>query len=401
MPVESHMPSAFDEPATPIGASVRFRPRADVRGAQRARFDLGRIANELGLERVVALCSERFSATRFAADVRDSLGDRLVDIVVVRTAEPSSDDVRIVAAKARTGGPDGLLAIGSGSILSLAKLAVLELATEDFERFVWSTEPNHRTVSIPTLPDRLIPLIAMPTVAGSGSEVNQFAAVRHPSGRYKLSVRGPQLIPAVTVLDPELSCTAPATVTLGSAVNALSHCVEAIYSLQAQPFSDALALGAAGLIAASLPRCLVDPADMEARQSLLTASAMSSLAFSDAMLGLHAALCHAIAIRTEARYPDIQAVVFGHALRHEFSVISDPVERVCSAMGIDVSDAPSEALAGWVSTLGAPTRLREIGVPRDVLPELATIAAADRCLAFDPRAVPTIGQLLRIYEEAW
>jgi alcohol dehydrogenase class IV len=218
----------------------------------------------------------------------------------------------------------------------------------------------------------------------------------------RISLRGRDLAPRVALLDAELGTTAPPRLTIGAGLNALAHCVEAMYSRSAQPMSSALALGGAELLGRSIPSCVRDPSDLAARQDQLLGSAMSSLAFASAMLGLHAAFTHAIsAVSERVLYTDAQCVIFPLVLRFKSDVIDAVLRPLANAMDLTSGSSPSHAIADWSVELGGPTRLRDIGVRRDELERMSVAAFNDRCVAWDPRTVESPNELSVLFSEAW
>ena len=367
-----------------------------------SRQHVAAAASALGLSRVLLVASRRVLESSSGGEVVERLGNRRIATYDGLGGEPDVADARRLANYAKTVHADGVLVVGSGATLGLAKCAVVDLASDgSLEDFQWSFDPASSMPQGPPLPSSLLPIIALPTTAGSGSEVNGFGSVRHSDRGHKVAVRGAGLAPRVAILDGELTTSASPRLTAGTGLNALSHCVESLYSKQAQPFSDGLALEAARRMAWSLPRCVRDGSDLEARQEQLVASAMSSMAFANAMLGVHAALCHALAIATDVVYGDAQSVIFGRALAFRSEVIEPATAQICEVMGLGGPGSPHERLAEWADNLGGPTRLRDIGVDRTQLASLASVAFNDRCVAADPRPVRDQGDLLDILEQAW
>ncbi len=258
-----------------------------------------------------------------------------------RWQEVPSD--RIAEAVAATKPADGVLAIGGGSAIDLAKAISAETG---------------------------LPLVSVPTTY-AGAEWTSYFGVRDPGRRMQGGGGGAH--PTAIVYEPELTLELPAETTVGTAMNALAHCAEALYAQGHNTAADDEALAGARLIAAWLPRVVSAPRDLEARTELLRGACHGGAALSGSMLALAHAMAQAVGGRYGLPHGTLNGICLPPVLRFNAAFVPDAVARFGAAVG-----APGEDPAGCVEALAAlagPTRLGELGVPEDDLPALAADAA--------------------------
>lgn len=288
---------------------------------------------------------------------------------------PQDSEVSVVeraAAAMKEAGADGIVALGGGSVLDTAKAVNIVFT-------LGGHLVDHQGVG--TLDVALSPFIALPTTAGTGSEVSQHAMVRDAAHHAKLPFVSPTLAADVAILDPELSVSMPAKVTAATGLDAMTHAVEALFANNASPITDALALGAARDIAAWLPRAVKDGSDLEARGRMLLAASQAGLAFSNAGVGIVHACAHACGALRGVPHGVASAVLLPHGTAFNTEAAPDKVALLCGVLGDDV---PAR-LAELVRAAGLPTRLRDAGVREEDLEPLADYAEMDGALIFNPR----------------
>jgi len=281
---------------------------------------------------------------------------------VARWREVPSD--RIAEAVAAGSGAEGVLAIGGGSAIDLGKAISAAMA---------------------------LPLVSVPTTY-AGAEWTSYFGVRDPERRMRGGGGGAR--PVAIVYEAELTLELPAATTVGTAMNALAHCAEALYVEGHNPAADEHALAGARLIAEWLPRVVATPDSLEARTELLRGACHGGAALGGSMLGLAHAMAQAIGGHYGLPHGTLNGICLPPVLRFNTPFAPDPVARFGAAVG-DPEDPAGrvEALAG----LAGPTRLRDLDVPENDLPVLAA-AAAERGgnLANPKPASPDeIEQLLR------
>jgi maleylacetate reductase len=293
----------------------------------------------LGAARVLLLASDRH-----AAPVLDVLGERVVGhyrAVVQHVPLAAATEARALAADLR---PDALLAVGGGSAIGFAKAVALEVDA---------------------------PMVAVPTTY-SGSEMTTIWGLTE-DGR-KQTGTDPRVAPRVVVYDPELTLGLPPRVAGPSGMNALAHCVEALYGPRANPVTALLALEGIRALHRSLPAVCATPGDLEARTDALYGAYLAGTALATAGAGLHHRTCHVLGGMFGLDHGDTNAVVLGHALAYNAPAIPEALARIECALGR--GDAPG-ALFDLAAAVEAPTSLAAIGMPADGLDEATRRVVAE------------------------
>ncbi len=358
--------------------------------------DLAKDTAALGCTRLMLLCGPRTRASGVFARVREALGPLAVH-VFDRVVEHSSTRVVTEAARrARAEGIDGLVAIGGGSASDTAKGVAIVLAEGGpIERHASRFEPPDRF--FPTeLPRPKIPVVAVPTTA-SAAEVTPGLGIRNDEGK-KLLFWDVKLACRLIVLDPAANIEVPASVMASTSMNGFAHCAEGLYSRLRNPISDALALHGIRLFARALPAMVRDPASIEHRAQVLTAAHLSGMVISNARVGIHHAVCHCLGARGGLAHGVANSIMLPHALAYNRDAAAPALAAIAEAMG--PADA-IEAVRRLQQDSGVPSRLRDTGLDRTLLPAIAEDTLHDRGLYFNPRRTATAAPILEMLEQAW
>jgi 4-hydroxybutyrate dehydrogenase len=305
---------------------------------------------------------------------------------------PTETNLRECLARYRERGCDGIVAFGGGASLDLAKLVGLmathEPPLEQYAILNGGTSRIGRDVP---------PLIAVPTTAGSGSEVGRAALLRLGSGR-KLGFLSPHLLPRAAVCDPELTLSVPPRLTAATGMDAISHCVETYCSTRINPVADAIALDGLARGWRAIRRAHADGADLEAREQMMQCSLMGGLAFQKGLGAVHS-LSHPLGALEGLRlhHGTLNALFLAPVLRFNAEACPEKMASLARTMGLPDADV-AKAFDGLVRELGLPRRLRELGVTKEDLAPLAAHAAQDHCSATNPRRFDAAAAQ-RLYEE--
>ncbi len=356
--------------------------------------DLQAELSQIEARRYLLVSDRTLERLGLPARVAASLEDAGVEVVGSFLDVPENSEVsavRACAEEAVAAGAEGLVALGGGSVIDTAKCADILLSEGGYLVDDYS--------GAGTLTRPLKPLIAIPTTAGTGSEVTQAAVILDEAGSVKLSFSDKFLLPTLAVLDPELTVSLPPRLTASTAMDALSHAVESYVSPQWSPMSEALAAGAARLIFVNLEAAVADGSDLEARGALLTAAAMAGIAFSHAMVGCVHGMAHAVGGLYHVAHGAANAILLPHGLAYNREVVGerlgglapfvsgltsdeeqlDPADRVIAAI---------RNLAGRLNGAGVlATRLRDVGVPKEGLAAVAEATVRDGTSFYNPREV--------------
>lgn len=279
---------------------------------------------------------------------------------------------------------NGVIGLGGGSCLGLAKAV------------------GHRSQ---------LPIIAIPTTY-AGSEMTAVYGITEQAtdGRSrKVTVRDKGAIPRLVIYDPQLTLGLPAGITASTAINALAHAIEALYSVTANPLSTALALQAIPSLHNALPQCLAQPQQLAARVELMQGAHLAGAALSTVSMALHHGLCHVLGGTAGLPHGVANAIMLPHALRFNLPVATKVLAQVAEMMGVSRPEAPpiasatnaAEYISDFIGQLGLPQRLREVGLSQSDLPYLAQIAFQNQTIHQNPRPVVSAGQLESILRAAW
>jgi len=355
-----------------------------------ARASLGAEAAALGMGRPLVVTD----AGVRAAVLADALGAVGASWPVFDgvSANPVGAEVHAGAAAYRASGCDGVLAVGGGAPMDVGKLVRLALGharpLHEFDDAI----DGGRHVKGP-----LVPMIAMPTTAGTGSEVGRSGVVTLPETGRKTVIFAPPLIPSVALCDPELTFGLPPRPTAATGMDALTHGIEAYLAKGYHPMADAIALEAVRLVARSLRRAVADGQDLAARTDMMMAAAMGAVAFQKG-LGVCHAMAHPLSNLAGLHHGLANALMLPAALRHNAPVVPDRLADVAQALGEEREAARApDAVALLRDDVGLPDRLSACGVSPGMLDALADGAARDSCLLGNPRSTTT-GELRAMYE---
>jgi alcohol dehydrogenase len=302
-------------------------------------------------------------------------------------ANPTTDDIAAgaeTAAEFAAAGRAVLVAVGGGSSIDAAKGIALAAVNPERGRGL----DYHNQFSRPGLP-----IVAIPTTAGTGAETNAFGVVTDPLTRTRFYVGHASTRPAAAILDPVLTLGLPAPATAATGFDALTHAIESFVSVRANPWADGIALQVISMIAAYLPRACADGTDLEARAHLLLASHMAGIGMATTGLGLAHAIGHAIGGRYDVAHGASLAMVLPQVLGFAATVRRDRLEAIAFALG--AGDRAVDAERNATACVGAVADLRDAirlpaspaaaGIGQADYAGLAATALADEVLANTPR----------------
>jgi alcohol dehydrogenase len=312
---------------------------------------------------------------------------------------PTTDDVDACVAAARDAGADVLVGFGGGSSIDTAKGANFLLTNGGRMEDYWHAgNPDARAPSAPFLP-----LVAVPTTAGTGSEVQSHTLIADARTHRKMAIGDPKAAPVTALLDPLLTVTLPPRVTACTGIDALVHAVETAVTLRRTPLSLLYSREAFRLLTAHFPTVLHAPGDVEARGGVLLGAAYAGIAIENSMLGAAHSCANPLTARFDVVHGQAVGVMLPHVVRHN---AADPTARAAYAeLAAFVPGLPPTpvALADHLHALltlsGLRTSLRPLGVTEDALPALAEDAARQWTARFNPRPVAT-EDFLSLYRAA-
>jgi alcohol dehydrogenase class IV len=324
---------------------------------------------------------------------------------------PNPDVASIDAAAAafRAAGADLLIGLGGGSPLDGAKAAREVLGGPpgaSIADYVLALRDRARPV--PLVRD-MPPIIGIPTTAGTGAEVTPWAIITDAAERQKKSVGGANLVPSVALIDPGLTMGLPAHLTAATGMDALSHCIEAYVSTNTAPAAiDPLALYGIGLIGRHLPTAVAQPGDEAAREALMLGAMIGGMAISTRWLGAAHALAHQLSTFAGVHHGLACSLMLPHQMAFSLPAAVERYGHIAAALDPALAGLPAhqaaegvvEAVWRLVAAIGLPTRLRDVGITEEMIPELTQHARRDLNWATNPRPV-TEGDLEAMYRAAY
>src|SRR6202158_5943981 len=364
--------------------------------------ELGTEAGLLGMRRPLLVTDAGVKAAGLLDTALEALRGSDVEPVVFDKvkANPGVDLVDAGAAEYRAQGCDGLVAIGGGSSIDTAKgIAVVPVHAGSIVDYEWGHSP---------IRSRIPPMIAVPTTAGTGSEVTLWAVITDPKRKIKFNVGGtPDIASWVALIDPELTVKLPAGVTAGTGMDALAHAVECFTMVYHQPFTDAVALLALEYVARYLRVAFSPAQNLEARYHMSAAAMLAGLAYgTDSARAAHA-MRQSAAAAHHAPHGALTARRLGPVMEYNHSGEPERFARMAAAFGLDtrgVSTFRAAAMAvEYVHQLTIDVEIpamQQLGFGEDEIPMLADKAFADPQTIGNPRDVDAAAYR-RIYQQAF
>ena len=288
----------------------------------------------------------------------------------------------------------GIIAVGGGSSMDLAK-AVAILATHEPPLVQYAAAEG----GVARITAKVAPIIAIPTTAGTGSEVGRGAIIIFNDGR-KIGLLSPHLLPKLALCDPELTLGLPAGITAGTGMDALTHCVETFLSPNVNPPADAIALDGARRAARHLVRAVENGQDREARWNMMMAAMEGAMAFQKGLGAVHS-MSHPLGSLEELKlhHGTLNAVILPTILRWNDGHVGDKYDRLCEAMDLSAGTDLARHVEQLNARIGLPDGLKAMGVPTQVLPRLSEAAIKDHCHLTTPRQ-PTVAEYEALFLQA-
>jgi alcohol dehydrogenase class IV len=369
-------------------SDMTARLRGDWLFPTQIRFGAGRVAEladacgRFDIARPLVVTDRGLAKTTLAARVleaaaKDGLAPRMFAGV---QENPTGADVAAGVAAFHEGQCDGVVALGGGSGLDCGTtIALLAGCGGSPWRFAWSgheaAQDERGAYSI----------IAVPTTAGTGAEVEPSAIITDSSIPAKRAILHPALLPKVVIADPELTTSLPANLTAATGMDALSHSLEALCISSFHPMADAIAASGIAMVGKWLPIAVAEPANLEARAGMMAAAIMGATAFGKGLGAMHA-LSHAIGALHGHHHGLTNAVLMPYVLTFNRSAIEPAMALI--AASLQLSGESFSSVRAWIIDLrrriGIPETLASLGVTRDDFPAIAELAARDICAGMNP-----------------
>ncbi|MEW6697207.1 MAG: bifunctional acetaldehyde-CoA/alcohol dehydrogenase [Bacillota bacterium] len=322
--------------------------------------------------------------------------------------------------------PDIIIAFGGGSPIDAAKGMWLfyEYPDTEFEMLrLKFMDIRKRAVKFPDL-GKKARFVAIPTTAGTGSEITAFAVISDKVKGIKYPLADYELTPDIAIIDPELTYTVPKGVTADTGMDVLTHAIEAYVSVMASDYTDALAVKSIQLVFKNLPKAFHNPEDREAREKMANASAMAGMAFTNSFLGINHSMAHNLGATFHIPHGRANAIIMPYVIqynasrptkfiaypKYEYPHANERYAEIAKFLGLKADTAEEgvnsliEAIRKLMTEIGIPLSLKGAGVKREdldrVIDQMANNAFADQCTGTNPR-MPLVEELKEIYNKAF
>ena len=354
------------------------------------KFGVGRIseladhATSIGLKRPLLVTDKALAGLPITAEALDildkaGLGRALFSEV---DANPTEENMKAGIAVYKAGKHDGVICFGGGSALDLGKMIAL-MADQRPDLSVWDLEDVDDWYTRADA-SKIAPIIAVPTTAGTGSEVGRAGVLTNSATHKKKIIFHPKLMPAVTICDPALTVGMPKFITAGTGMDALAHCLEAYSSPFYHPMSQGIALEGMRLVFENLPKVYANPNDLDARAHMMSAAAMGAVAFQKGLGAIHS-LSHPVGANYNTHHGTTNAVVMPMVLDFNRPAIEDRINAAAAYLGIEGGfDGFREQVMRLRRMLDIPENLSAMGVKREDLDMLTEMALEDPSCGGNP-----------------
>lgn len=361
---------------------------------------LSEAVDRLGRQRIMLCTSRSMQANGRANQVADLLGDRLVAVFAEVQPHVQDSQVDAVLELAEKTGADAVIGMGGGSPIGMAKASAFGL---DAKRSGRSTRAS--PFSLP-----LVPVIAIPTTY-AGSEMTAVFGITHSRDNppRKVTVSDPRAVPKLVIYDPELTLDLNPEMTASTGMNALAHCIEALYSPTRHPLSTAAALSGIRHIFKALLCCYRHGDDVNARAEMMLGAHLAGYSLSGVKMGLHHGLCHVLGGTANIPHGIANSIILPHAVRFNAEATAAQLLPAAEAAGISSNDhSPvqmvldlADKIFRLTGKMNLPQRLRDVGVREADLPVLAQMGYQNQTVQNNPRPVISASQVEALLRAAW
>lgn len=354
------------------------------------KFGVGRISElaeqckAVGLKKPLLVTDKALASLPITAAALDGLAAAGLGRAAFSEVDPNPNEKNMADGIAvyKAGGHDGVICFGGGSALDLGKMIAL-MADQKPGLSVWDLEDVDDWYTRADA-SKIAPIIAVPTTAGTGSEVGRAGVLTNSATHKKKIIFHPKLMPAVTICDPALTVGMPKFITAGTGMDALAHCLEAYSSPFYHPMSQGIALEGMRLVFENLPKVYANPGDLDARAHMMSAAAMGAVAFQKGLGAIHS-LSHPIGAVYNTHHGTTNAVVMPMVLDMNRPAIEDRINAAAAYLGIKGGfDGFRAAIMELRATLNIPANLTAMGVEASRLDELTEMALEDPSCGGNP-----------------
>ena len=365
-----------------------------------ARLLAGRYARNLGARHALIVTGPRIISAGWVKDVTASLDAEGVRSTIFADISPNPRDHEVMkgAEVFEESGCDSIIVVGGGSPIDCAKGIGIVYSNR---KHVLEFE------GVDNVPVPAPPLICIPTTAGTGADVSQFAIINDTNRRVKIAIISKKIVPDIALIDPVPLTTLSPELTAHTGMDALTHSVEAYVSNASSPVTDIQALESIRLMSTFLKKAFDEPENTGWRYQTMLGSLFAGLAFSNASLGAVHAMAHSLGGLSDLPHGECNALLLGHVMEFNYPACPGRFETIGNVMGVEPElrgreerkNAIIRAVMSLGEEVGVTETLGDLGVKKQDIPDLARNAIHDPCLATNPRKA-TLHDIEKIYEKA-
>ena len=380
-------------------AIYRFAFPTDIHFGPGARREAGPYLVARGCRRALIVTDKGIAPLPLLAEFKSTLAGLAVEVYAGVAGNPVKSQVDAGVAAFKSHRADAVIGFGGGAALDVAKaVALMSSHPGDVLEYAWD-HPQVRAIE-----SELPCFIALPTTAGTGSEVGRSSVISDDATHIKKIIFSAKLLAQAVFADPELTLDLPSQVTAATGMDALTHNVESYIAKGYHPMCDGIALEGVRIAARALPVAVREPRTLEARADMLMASLMGAVAFQKDLGATHSC-AHALSTVADLHHGLANGIMIDYVMRFNQPVEVERFALMAQAVGVarDSAQASAEAFVNWLTALkrevGIPAKLGAVNVSRQHLPRLLDVAVADICHQTNPR--PCVrADFERIFTEA-
>src|SRR5260221_3519242 len=362
---------------------------------------LGEAVERFSWQRLMLCSTGSQQRNGHIAAIEHVLAERLVARYESVAHHVPDDQVAEVSAIAYESKIDALIGLGGGSPIGMVKAVSMAVEEKRSGRPARAAFPTEQP---------LVAVIAIPTTYAGSEMTPTYGITHHENGSArKITCTDAKVTPKLTIYDPQLTLDLPPEMTASTGINALAHCIEALYSITHNPLSTAAALRGVQTIYSALPRCYASGDDLEARTEMLMEAFLAGTALAHVSMALHHGLCHVLGGTAGVPHGIANGIILPHAMRFNLDATAPQLAEAAGAMGISLEERSAEAAAEegitrvyeLIGSLGLPQRLRDAGVVEAELPRLARLAFVSRTVQSNPRPIRDEAEIEALLRDAW
>ena len=360
---------------------------------------LGEAVAGFGWQRLMLCTIPRFEVSGLLDRLEAILGGRLMAVYAEVQPHVPQDQVEAAVMLAADQEVDAVIGLGGGSPIGLAKAVSLALESQRTGQPARARFPTDQP---------LVPVVAIPTTYAGSEMTPIYGITQMIDGKTrKVTVTDAKVTPKLTLYDPELTLALPPQMTASSGINALAHCIEAVYSVTRNPLATAAALQGIAHITRALPGAVASGDDIKARTALLLGAYLAATAVATAKIGLHHGLCHVLGGTAGVPHGIANAIILPHAMRFNADATEPELAAVARAMGLtgenetELAEKAAQHVYELITQIKLPQRLRDAGVAEDDLPHLAQLALKSQAVQNNPKRITDAAQAEAVLRAAW